>query len=406
MRALLHLDADAFFASVEQVLDARLRGKPVVVGGSYRGVVCSASYEARRFGIHSAMPIARAEQLCPQAVFLPGQFERYEEFSRALFKLCRDYAPEVEETSIDEGYLDLTGTERAHRLPYPRIARALQKNIEQALAITVSEGLATNKTLAKVASDLHKPRGLVVVPRGTEKDFLAPLQLRCLPGAGPVLTRRLLDYGIHTIGEFARLPREWIQVTLGRCALLLHQQARGIDPRPVRPTRHDPQSYSQQVTFAADTIDHAQVLAVARGSLERLLVQLRADRRQARTLTLRLRYSDFQEISRSRSMAEPLDIDPPFQRLLAELLPVAWHRRVRIRQVAVRLSGIYTSPPQLDLFDPHRDRLARLYRCVDSIRERYGFEAVRPAAALARPPLPGPRRPDLPLPPEPQFLDS
>lgn len=376
MRALLHLDADAFFASVEQALDPRLRGRPVIVGGSYRGVVSSASYEARKFGVHSAMPIARAEQLCPNAVFLHGQYSQYEEYSDELFSICRQYAPEVEQSSIDEGVLDLTGTERYHRGRYPKIARHIQATVWKRLEITVSEGLATNKTVAKVASDLKKPNGLVAVPRGTEREFLAPLDLKRLPGAGPVLTRKLADYGIRTVGEFAQLPREWVLITLGKGGVGLHQHANGVDERPVRPTRDPQKSMSHQETFDADTIDTVFVLGVACRGVSMLLTKLRAQGRTARTVGLKIRYGDFQESQSSRSLDEPLDIDPPFYRILEELLPTVWQRRVRIRQVAVTLSNFYTASMQLDLFDENKERMARLYRSVDAIRSRYGFDAV------------------------------
>src|SRR5215471_18774498 len=241
-RSIVHLDADAFFASVEQAADVRLRGKPIAVGGEKRGIIASASYEARKFGIYTPMPTTMARRLCPKLILLPGDFEKYELFSRLMFSYAYDFTPDVEIGSIDEGYFDLTG---AHK-PAVGIARTIRQAIRQALKLSVSEGVASNKLVSQIASKLKKPSAFQFVPSGREASFLQPLGNQWLPGIGPKTAGQLNAAGLAYIGQIAQTPPELLALFVGRTALQLRQFARGIDERPVMPARASAKSYSQQ----------------------------------------------------------------------------------------------------------------------------------------------------------------
>src|SRR5215469_1425225 len=233
MRSIVHLDADAFFASVEQAADARLRGKPIAVGGESRGIIASASYEARKYGVYTPMPTARARKLCPNLIVLPGDFERYEQFSNWMFGYAYDFTPDVEQTSIDEGYFDLTGTPK----PAAEIALTIRKAISQRLKITVSEGIGTNKLVSAVASKLMKPAAFYEVPPGDEAAFLHPLPNKWLPGIGPKTSVRLNAAGLAEIRHVASAPLNMLELLLGNQAPTIHKFAHGIDERPLIPER-------------------------------------------------------------------------------------------------------------------------------------------------------------------------
>ena len=231
MRAIVHLDADAFFAAVEQASDPKLRDRPVAVGGEKRGIIASASYEARRYGVYTPMPTAKARKICPNLIVLPGDFERYEQFSNWMFGYCYDFAPDVEQTSIDEGYFDLTGT----RKPAAEIALTIRKAILQRLKITVSEGIGTNKLVSAVASRLTKPAAFYKVPPGGEAAFLHPLPNKWLPGIGPKTSVRLNAAGLAAIHHIATTPLYLLQLLLGKQAATIRQFAHGVDDRPLTP---------------------------------------------------------------------------------------------------------------------------------------------------------------------------
>src|SRR5689334_17979608 len=233
MRSIVHLDADAFFASVEQAADARLRGKPIAVGGEKRGVIASASYEARKFGIYTPMPSIMARRLCPKLILLPGDFEKYELFSRLMFSYAYDFTPDVEIGSIDEGYFDLTGTRKSA----VDIAQTIRLAIRQALKLSVSEGVAANKLVSQIASKLRKPYGFEIVPRGGEASFLSVLPNKWLPGIGPKTATQLNAAGLALIGQIAQTPVDLLGLLVGRTALQLRHFAQGIDERPVVPVR-------------------------------------------------------------------------------------------------------------------------------------------------------------------------
>lgn len=335
---IVHLDADAYFASVEQAADASLRGKAIAVGGEKRGIIASASYEARKQGIYTPMPTARARKLCPQLIVLPGDFEKYERFSRFIFSYAFDFTPLVEITSIDEGYFDLSGY---RKLPAHEVADKIRKAIAQRLKLTVSEGIASNKLVSQVASKLKKPANLIEVPPGQEQAFLAPLPNHWLPQVGPKLSATLKSAGLAIIEEIAQTPVDLLAMLAGSYAPQLQQYAMGIDRRPLVLDRPDAQSYSQQHTFEKDLIQEGRVLLHLHRMADDLSAKVREDGKSFRTITLRLRYNDMAEASRSISLEEPADLADDIYPLLRGLLKTAWERRVSVRLVALKLSNIY-----------------------------------------------------------------
>src|SRR5262245_5279185 len=256
VRTIVHLDADAFFAAVEQAADPKLRGRPVAVGGGSRGIIASASYEARQFGIYTPMPTARARKLCPQLIVLPGDYERYEQFSHWMFGYAYDFTPSVEQTSVDEGYFDITANRSK---PSVEIALTIRHAIGQKLKITVSEGIASNKLVSQIASKLNKPAAFQTVPIGQEKQFLHPLPNRWLPGIGPKTAVRLNAAGLADIGQIAATPVDLLALLLGNQAPALRQFANGIDERPLIPASEPQKSFSQQETFNEDVTDEEYV---------------------------------------------------------------------------------------------------------------------------------------------------
>ncbi len=374
---ILHLDADAFFASVEQAADPRLRGKPVAVGGQSRGVVAAASYEARKYGVESAMPTARARKLCPQLVVVPGDFEKYEHFSRMMFSYAYDFTPVVEVGSIDEGYADVRG-QRGR--PASEIAEAIRRAVRETLRITLSEGVGSNKLVSQVASKLHKPNALIEVPPGSEREFLAPLENRWLPGVGPHLAKTLTHAGLTKIWQIAQTPAEQLALFAGSGARTLWEMAQGIDERPVVADPPEAKSYSEQETFEKDIADPDIVLARLRAMTDRLFIKIRQELRTARTVEVRIRYNDFDECRRSESLTEPTGVETDVYPLLARLLNKAWERRVSLRLASVKLSGIYGNvfQTQLPLLDAGRDadQRLRLAHSMDDVRARYGRGAI------------------------------
>ena len=374
---ILHLDADAFFASVEQAADARLRGKPVAVGGSARGVVASASYEARRHGITSAMPMAQARRLCPRLVVVPGDFEKYEHFSRMMFSYAYDFTPVVEVGSIDEGYADLRGNTK--KTPQD-IAESIRKAVREALRITLSEGVASNKLVSQVASKWKKPDALTQIASGREAEFLAPLENKWLPGIGPQLAATLSRAGLPLIGQIARTPPEQLSLFAGKNARTLWEFANGMDERPVVAEAPAAKSYSEQQTFEADTADETYVLAFLRSMADRLFAKARAEGQAARTISVRVRYNDFEECLRSFSLDEPTDLETMTYGIISTLLKKAWERRVSLRLVSLKLSNLYKGAffAELPLIPPTQNSatLHRAAKAVDEIRSLHGSGAI------------------------------
>jgi DNA polymerase-4 len=380
-RAIIHLDLDAFYASVEQLRRPELRGLPVIVGGApsgdgsaqlNRGVVSAASYEARAFGVHSAMPLRTALRLCPKAILVPVDFRAYREASKTVFDIARDYTPIIEPLSLDEAFLDVTGSLRRFGTSQ-HIAEEIRERILAASGLHASFGVATCKTVAKIASDLRKPRGFVVVESGDEAAFLAPLPLRRLPGLGPAAERALSGLGISTLGQLAALPLDTVQRRVGRASgTSLWERARGVDTAPVT-VPGAPRSVSREETFARDVAKrdalHARVAELAND----VGARLRTGGWTARTVTLKLRYSDFTTITRQETLASSTATDTTVRDAALALLEAAW-TGAAVRLLGVGVSGL-AEAPQLDLFDrPANDRIDHT---LDRLRERFGQSAIR-----------------------------
>ena len=375
----MHLDADAFFVGCEVAAEPRLRGKAVAVGGMRRGIIASASYEARRLGVYTPMPTARALKICPHLIVLPGDWEKYEHFSRLMFSFAHDYTPVVEVGSIDEGYCDLSGVTRWS----PReAAERLRRNIRERLRLSVSQGLGTNKLVAAVASKLRKPDCFVEVQAGTEREFLAPLEVKWLPGVGPKTGRIFQAAGLHLIGEVAAAMPESIELIAGASAAQLREFALGIDDRPIVTEVADAQSYGKQETFDEDTTDVEFVRRVLRGMADKLMAKVRADGKMIRCVEVRLRYNDMEQSRRSESLDEPTDLETDVYGAIDRLVRRAWDRRVSLRLVGVKISRVYDGggwhQAGLDLPGTGYDREARrdLARVMDEAQIKYGCGSV------------------------------
>jgi DNA polymerase-4 len=380
-RSIIHLDLDAFYASVEQLRRPELRGRPVIVGGApsadggpqlHRGVVSAASYEARVFGVHSAMPLRTAVRLCPQAVIVPVDFRAYREASKSIFDIARDYTPVIEPLSLDEAFLEVSGSTRRFGSAQ-HIAEAVRDRILEATGLHASFGVATCKTVAKIASDLRKPRGFVVVDPGDEAVFLAPLPLRRLPGLGPAAERALNGLGIATLGQLAALPLDTVQRRVGRASgTSLWERAQGIDTAPVS-VPGAPKSVSREETFARDVAQRSALhLRIAELSSD-VGARLRMGGWTARTVTLKLRYSDFTTLTRQETLSSATATDTTVRDAAVSLLDSAWSGDA-VRLLGVGVSGLEDAP-QLDLFaQPANDRIDRT---LDSLRERFGQGAIR-----------------------------
>ena len=375
-KSIVHLDADAFFASVEQAADKRLRGKPVAVGGEKRGVVTSASYEARKFGVFTPMPTIRARKLCPKLIVLPCDYRRYEDFSKWMFSYAYEFTPDVEITSIDEGYFDLTGARRAPA----DIALTVRKAIGQSLKISISEGIGSNKLVSQIASKLTKPAAFAEVPPGHEISFLHPLPNKWLPGIGPKASGRLNAAGLARIGQIADTPLDLLHVLMGNMAKTLRDQANGIDDRPLLPERGPQKSFSQQRTFAGDLTDEDYIEATLRHMADDLFTEVREEGRSVRTLTVKVRYNDMGEDQISESLAEPTDLETEVYGRLHNMLKAAWKRRVSLRLVSLKLSNVYDgrfrSELALEVSAQRQHARERLAQAVDGLRKAHGHGVI------------------------------
>lgn len=381
-RCIFHIDLDAFFVSVEQVLNPALRGKPVVVGGDPRGrgVVACASYEARAYGLKSGMPLGKAHRLCPHAIFLSGNFHRYRDASEKFMAILSEFTPDIEPMGLDEAYLDLTGFDPLYG-PAREVALRIKQRIKNELGLTASIGIATSKVVAKVASDLSKPDGLIEVPPGEERDFLAPLPISRLPWVGEKAGNTLKRLGVTTIGELARLSPSFLKQAFGVHGEVLHRYANGIDNSKVEPFG-PPKSISRSTTFSEDTLDRSFLKAVLHYLTERVGAELRDQGKSARCITLKLRYTDFQTITRNHTLKQAIDTDWTIFKIGCGLLDKALeHRAVPVRLIGIGVSHL-ADGRQLNMFDPWAEALERLNLAIDRIRGKYGFTAIEAGYTL------------------------
>ncbi|HUS88121.1 MAG TPA: DNA polymerase IV [Desulfosporosinus sp.] len=382
-RTIIHIDLDSFFVSVEQVLNPELKGKPVVVGGKpdRRGVVATASYEARAFGLHSAMPLATAVRLCPEAIFIEGNFARYREFSQKFMAILNDFSPFIEPAGIDEAYLDVTGFESIHG-SIRQMAVTMKGRIRSELGLSASIGIASCKVVAKVASDLSKPDGLIEVATGKERDFLAPLSVDKLPGVGKQVVKVLKGLGVHTIGGLSRTPSHTLKSRLGTAGEMLHRFANGIDDRKVLPPG-EAKSISRETTFGEDTHDRVFLEAILWAQSEKVGADLREKDKQAKCVTLKLRYADFSTITRSHTLRESIDTDRLIFETGIELLERALAMDIRaVRLIGISVSNLVEASQQATLFAPSARKLEELNKVIDRIRNMYGFDAIQTGRAI------------------------
>lgn len=387
-RTILHVDLDAFFAAVEQRDRPELRGRPVIVGGGgpdQRGVVSAASYEARTFGVHSAMPLRTAGRLCPQGVFLPVDGRKYQAASREIMAILRRFTPMVQPISIDEAFLDVTGSRELFG-DGETIARTIKDTIRREVGLTASVGVASTKLVAKVASDLRKPDGLVVVPPGEEAAFLAPLPISRLWGVGEKTAEALRDFGVRTIGDLAALPPDALVRRFGRHGASLVERAVGIDPDPVA-TGEAAKTIGHEHTFDVDTSDREVIERTLLGMADGVAGRLRSSGIKAAAVTLKLRDSSFITITRQTGLEPPSDLTEPIYEAAFGLLRRELHGQ-RIRLIGVTASN-FRDREQLAMFggdDPRRHQAAE---ALDRIRRKYGERSMT-RARLVRAALPAP----------------
>ena len=383
---IAHVDMDAFFVSVELLAHPELRGKPVVVGGrpDQRGIVSAASYEARRFGIHSAMPLRTAARLCPGAVFLDPHHALYSQWSDRIASILGEFSPVVEMASVDEAYLDLSGTELLHGPPLAAVHK-LRNHIRHSTGLPCSIGLGRTRLVAKVASDQAKPAGLLWVPAGSEAAFLALLPVRKLPGIGEVTETALRGMGIETVAQLAAIPPEKLQELFGEWGSALHRKALGGDTFEFL-IDAEPKSISHNHTFAEDTRDIAVLDSMLSHLSQKAGKRLRDARLAARTITLTIRYASFKTYTRSRTLPQATDLDQVILATAKELLAKHRDSRQAVRLLGVALTGLGAAERQLDLLDSdRREKLERLARAADRLRDRFGFDKIQLGGSLREP---------------------
>jgi DNA polymerase-4 len=388
MRTYFHVDMDAFFVSVEELYNPSLKGRPVVVGGrpDERGVVSAASYAARKFGVHSAMPLRTAYKLCPQATFVDGHPERYREYSHKVHDVLTSFSPLVEMASVDEAYLDITGTDRLYGPPL-RAAHLLHQRMKAETNLNCSIGIAASRLVAKISSDQAKPNGVLWVMPGQEAAFLAPLDVRKVPGVGKVTEKSLHSLGIRKVGDLARLDEAFLEQRFGQWGLALAGKSRGLDAGGWFDTEigaaEGPKSISHEHTFSEDTSDLSQIESTLARLCEMVGRRLREHSLEARTIQLKLRYSDFSTITRAHSVARATQLDTELFEEIRALFHQNWNKKSAVRLLGVHVSSWSEGDEQLALIGEEKhERWKQTLAAADRLRDRFGDSAVSLAASL------------------------
>jgi DNA polymerase-4 len=388
LKSIFHVDMDAFFVSVEELYDPSLKGKPVVVGGrpNQRGVVSAASYAARKFGVHSAMPLRTAYKLCPQAIFVEGHPDRYRTHSRTVFGVLESFTPLVEMASIDEAYLDMTGTARLHGPPMAA-AHRLHEKVKAATQLNCSIGVASSRMVAKVASDQAKPNGILRVLSGCEARFLAPLDVRKIPGVGKVTEKNLKNIGIRRVGDLARLDESFLAEKFGKWGLALAGKSRGEDAggwfdSPIGASE-DAKSISHEHTFNEDTSDVEKIEATLARLAEMVGRRLRESHMHSRTVQLKLRYSDFTTLTRAHKLKQATQIDTELAAEAKRLFHANWKKGAKVRLLGVHAGSLSAVAGQMNLIDGStHERWHRALEAADRMRDRFPDATISLAGAL------------------------
>ena len=387
-KTIFHVDMDAFFVSVEELFDPSLKGKPVVVGGQRdeRGVVSAASYAARKFGVHSAMPLRTAAKLCPQAIFVSGHPERYREYSAKAYGVLNTFSPQVEMASIDEAYLDMTGTERLHGPPL-RAAHTLHTQMKAETELNCSIGIGASRLIAKVSSAKAKPNGVLWVVPGQEAKFLAPLDVRDIPGVGKVMEQNLHALGIHQVGDLAELKDDVLEERFGKWGLALAGKSRGEDAGGWFDTEvgeeTGPKSISHEHTFNQDTANQEQLESTLMRLSEMVARRLREHGLHARTIQLKLRSKDFTTVTRAHSLATATQLDTEVFEQIRILFRKSWKKGAEVRLLGVHVSSFEEGPGQGDLLDGERQqRWKQALAAADKLRDKYGESSVGLAGGM------------------------
>jgi DNA polymerase-4 len=387
-RTIFHVDMDAFFVSVEELFDPSLKGKPVVVGGQrdQRGVVSAASYAARKFGVHSAMPLRTAAKLCPQAIFVDGHPDRYRECSEQVYKVLGAFSPRVEMASIDEAYLDMTGTARLHGPPL-KAAHALHARMKADTRLNCSVGIGSSRLIAKVSSAQAKPNGVLWIVSGEEAKFLAPLDVREIPGVGQVMESNLHALGIKKVGDLARLDDSELEDRFGKWGLALAGKSRGLDAGGWFDNEVgadlDAKSISHEHTYNEDTGDAAQLEATLMRLSEMVGRRLRQAGFYAETVQLKLRYKDFTTITRAHTLPSPTQLDTEIFEQIRTLFRKNWKKGALVRLLGVHTSSFISQPDQIDLLDGARQqRWKDALAAADRLRDKFGASSVKLAAGM------------------------
>jgi len=388
IRTIFHVDMDAFFVSVEELSDPSLKGKAVVVGGQKheRGVVSAASYEARKFGVHSAMPLRTAAKLCPHAIFVAGHPDRYRESSEKVHRVLTSFSPLVEMASIDEAYLDMTGTERLHGPPL-RAAHNLHQKVKAETQLNCSIGIGASRLIAKVSSAQAKPNGVLFITPGQEAKFLAPLNVREIPGVGKVTEKNLQKLGIHKVGDLARYEDAFLQEHFGKWGLALAGKARGEDAGGWFDAEvgadTDAKSISHEHTYNEDTTDQEQIESTLMRLTEMVARRLREAEVHARTVQLKLRYKDFTTITRAHSLAAPTQLDTEIYEQIKTLFRKNWRKGQYVRLLGVQTSSFESETQQRDLLEgDRRERWQKALSAADRLRDRFGESSVTLARGM------------------------